>query len=83
MHKNIQSETLQRRSLKKWGFNREAIFKISAYLNQKDYLSKKFGFQTIIKVEVVLFEPPPVRAPPNAVILTGSAHPMNKVKQAS
>ena len=56
--------------------NRETIFKISAYLNLKDYLSKKFGFQTIIKIEVALVEPPPLKTSPYAVIFTGAAHPI-------
>ena len=32
-------------------------------------------FQITIKAEVVLFEPPLLKAFPNAVIFTGSAHP--------
>jgi len=35
MHKNILSNTLQRRSSKKWSFNRETTFKISAYFGLK------------------------------------------------
>jgi hypothetical protein len=42
----------------------------------------KFAFQTKIKTEVALVEPPLFKAPPDAVIFTGSAHPM-KFKQAS
>jgi hypothetical protein len=55
--------------------NRKSISIVFAELNLKFYLLDKFGCQTIIKIEVALVEPPLFKAPQNAVIFTGSAHP--------
>ena len=65
--------------------NRETIYKISAYLDSKRLSANKFGFQNLIKIEGGSFwtTPNPLRASPDAVIFTGSAHPNIKVKQAS
>ena len=41
----------------------QTILKIFAYLNLKNYLSDKFGFQNLIRTELALFEPPPFWLP--------------------
>jgi len=49
--------------------------KILSHLNLKKYLLDKIGFQNRIKIEVILVEPPPLKAFPYAVIFTGAAYP--------